>query len=73
MLKPILLEHLITGEPYNDNVLGLPTARANMMLGFDANGSPTLIAPGSSPSVTLIDTVTGLPVTLTIQNGALVY
>ena len=56
-------------QPYGDTILPSAAARAGMVLGFDTNGAPT-VAPNS---LTLIDTVTGLPVTITIANGALVY
>lgn len=64
-----------TADPITNNVLPSAELRAGMLLGFDANGAPIVVASTSSlaTTLTLIDTVTGLPVVLSIQNGALVY
>ena len=62
-------------DPITNNVLPSAERRAGMLLGFDANGAPIVVATTSSlaTTLTLIDTVTGLPVNISIQNGALVY
>ena len=68
-------------DPPTNNVLPSVEERAGKLLGFDVNGAP-IVTPGvpgppgtiaSAGSITLIDTVTGLPVTISVTNGALVY
>jgi hypothetical protein len=76
----LALQFPITDPPTN-NVLPAAEERAGLVLSFDENGAPVVSAgvpgpPGTisaASSITFIDTVTGLPVVVSIQNGALVY
>jgi hypothetical protein len=71
-------------DPAENNVLPSAEQRAGMLLGFDETGAPiaTPGVPGPTgpagvwgpvASITFIDTVTGLPVVMSIANGALLY
>jgi hypothetical protein len=68
-------------DPATNNVLPSAEERAGKFLGFDSNGAP-IVTPGiagppgtivSAGSITLIDTITGLPVVISVANGALTY